>query len=41
MEDDDLSVHVRTAVVRAYESVKTGHDQMRDLKRIRPGRVMT
>jgi uncharacterized protein (TIGR02284 family) len=41
MEDDDLSVHIRTAVVRAYASVKTGHDQMRDLKRIRPGRVMT
>ena len=33
LEDDDLSVHIRTALVRAYASVKSGHDQMRDLKR--------
>jgi uncharacterized protein (TIGR02284 family) len=33
IDDDDLSVNIRTAVVRAYASVKSGHDQMRDLKR--------
>lgn len=33
LEDDELSASVRDAVVRAYSSVKTGHDQARDLKR--------
>lgn len=33
LEDDELSSSVRDAVVRAYSSVKSGHDQMRDLKR--------
>jgi uncharacterized protein (TIGR02284 family) len=33
IDDDDLSVNIRTAVVRAYSSVKSGHDQMRDLSR--------
>jgi uncharacterized protein (TIGR02284 family) len=32
LEDDDLSSEVRDAVARAYGSVKTGHDQARDLK---------
>jgi uncharacterized protein (TIGR02284 family) len=31
--DDELSTQVREAVVRAYASVKVGHDQARDLKR--------
>jgi uncharacterized protein (TIGR02284 family) len=33
MKDDKLSPDVRAAVVQAYASVKTGHDQARDLKR--------
>lgn len=32
LEDDELSTSVRDAVVRAYSSVKSGHDQARDLK---------
>jgi len=32
-KDDELSAQVRDAVVRAYASVKVGHDQARDLKR--------
>jgi uncharacterized protein (TIGR02284 family) len=31
IDDDDVSVNIRTAVVRAYASVKSGHDQMLDL----------
>jgi uncharacterized protein (TIGR02284 family) len=34
LEDDDLSVSIRTALVHAYASVKSGHDQM---KRLRSG----
>lgn len=33
LEDEDLSPEVRDAVVQAYTSVKSGHDQARDLKR--------
>lgn len=33
LEDDELSPPVREAVIRAYASVKGGHDQARDLKR--------
>jgi uncharacterized protein (TIGR02284 family) len=33
LKDDELSVAARDAVVKAYASVKTGHDQARDLKR--------
>jgi uncharacterized protein (TIGR02284 family) len=33
LEDDELSASVRNAVVRAYSSVQSGHDQIRDLKR--------
>ena len=33
LKDEELSPEVRTAVVQAYSSVKTGHDQARDLKR--------
>ena len=32
LEDDELSAQARDAVVRAYTSVKSGHDQARDLK---------
>lgn len=32
LEDAELSASVRDVVVRAYSSVKSGHDQMRDLK---------
>lgn len=32
LEDEELSAAVRDAVVRAYGSIKTGHDQARDLK---------
>jgi uncharacterized protein (TIGR02284 family) len=32
LEDEELSAAARDAVVRAYASVKTGHDQARDLK---------
>ncbi len=32
LEDDDLSGSVLDAVTQAYGSVKSGHDQMRDLK---------
>jgi uncharacterized protein (TIGR02284 family) len=34
IEDDELSSEVRNAVIRAYDSVKSGHDQARDLKRM-------
>jgi uncharacterized protein (TIGR02284 family) len=33
LEDEELSASVRDVVVRAYSSVKAGHDQARDLKR--------
>ena len=33
LEDEELSPEVRNTVVQAYASVKTGHDQVRDLKR--------
>jgi uncharacterized protein (TIGR02284 family) len=33
LQDEELSPEVRNAVVQAYASVKTGHDQARDLKR--------
>jgi uncharacterized protein (TIGR02284 family) len=33
LDDDDLSVSLRPILNRAYESVITGHDQARDLKR--------
>lgn len=33
MEDKELSASVRDVVVKAYSSVKAGHDQARDLKR--------
>ncbi len=33
LKDSELSVSARDAVVKAYASVKTGHDQARDLKR--------
>jgi hypothetical protein len=33
LKDEELSPEVRNAVVQAYDSVKTGHDQARDLKR--------
>ena len=33
LEDEELSPEVRDAVAQAYASVKTGHDQARDLKR--------
>ena len=32
LEDHELSASVRDVVVRAYSSVKSGHDQMRDMK---------
>ncbi len=32
LKDDDLSPGCRSLVETAYESVKSGHDQMRDLK---------
>jgi uncharacterized protein (TIGR02284 family) len=32
LEDDELSTPARDAVVRAYGSIKSGHDQARDLK---------
>ena len=30
--DEELSSDVRNAVIRAYSSVKSGHDRARDLK---------
>jgi uncharacterized protein (TIGR02284 family) len=33
LQDEELSAEVRNAVAQAYASVKTGHDQARDLKR--------
>lgn len=33
LKDEELSPDVRTTVVQAYDSVKAGHDQARDLKR--------
>jgi len=32
LEDTDLSATTRDTIRRAYDSVRTGHDQMRDLK---------
>ena len=32
LEDEELSASVKDAVVRAYSSIKTGHDQARNLK---------
>jgi len=32
LEDSDVSATTKEAIRRAYESVKSGHDQMRDLK---------
>lgn len=32
LKDDDLSPPTRSVIMQAYVSVKTGHDQMRDLK---------
>jgi uncharacterized protein (TIGR02284 family) len=32
LDDESMSSDVRTAVVRAYSSVRSGHDQARDLK---------
>jgi uncharacterized protein (TIGR02284 family) len=32
IDDDEVSPAVRDAVMRAYDSVKSGHDQMRSLK---------
>jgi uncharacterized protein (TIGR02284 family) len=32
LDDESMSSDVRTAVVRAYTSVRSGHDQARDLK---------
>ena len=32
LEDSDVSATTRETIRRAYDSVKTGHDQMRDLK---------
>lgn len=32
LEDSDVSATTRDAIRRAYDSVKSGHDQMRDLK---------
>jgi uncharacterized protein (TIGR02284 family) len=32
LEDHNLSTDTRTLISRCYESVKSGHDQMRDLK---------
>lgn len=32
LEDAELSASMRNVVVHAYSSVKSGHDQMRDLK---------
>ena len=39
LEDEELSSEVRDAVVRAYGSVKTGHDQARNLKHALHGRA--
>jgi hypothetical protein len=35
LDDEGMSSDVRTAVVRAYTSVRSGHDQARDLKNSR------
>ena len=32
LKDDELSASARDAVVRAYGSIKSGHDQARDMK---------
>jgi uncharacterized protein (TIGR02284 family) len=32
LEDDELSAEARDAVTRAYTSIKSGHDQARNLK---------
>lgn len=32
MKDDDLGAETRSAIGAAWDSVKSGHDQMRDLK---------
>ena len=33
LQDDDVSPPIHTLIVEAYRSVRTGHEQMRDLKR--------
>ncbi len=38
LEDSDVSATTRETIRRAYDSVKTGHDQMRDLKHSLEGR---
>ena len=38
LEDDELTASVRDAVVRAYSSIKSGHDQARNLKQSFKGR---
>ena len=38
LEDSDVSATTRETIRRAYDSVKTGHDQMRDLKHGLEGR---
>ena len=32
LDDEELSMDVRNSVIRAYSSVKSGHDRARDLK---------
>ena len=39
LEDEELSSEIRDAVVRAYGSVKSGHDQARNLKHALHGRA--
>lgn len=38
LEDSDISATTREAIRRAWDSVKSGHDQMRELKRSLEGR---
>lgn len=38
LDDSDVSATTREAIRRAYDSVKSGHDQMRDLKHSLEGR---
>ena len=37
LKDDDLSPETKTAIQSAFGSVRTGHDQMRDLKHAMEG----
>ncbi len=37
LKDDDLSPETKTAIQTAFGSVRTGHDQMRDLKHAMEG----